>query len=826
MAVTRDIRVKSEYLAKVLAGEANLLMDGAMGTQIQARGLHGVHEVPDLLNLSHPKDIVAIHRAYVEAGAHCITANTFSANRLKLSGTGTSVAQVFEAGVACAREAGALLVAADLGPTGKLLEPLGTLSFDEAYDNFAEQARAAEDAGCDLILVETMTDLLEAKAAVLAAVETTALPVFATMTFDENGRTFLGTSPAIAASTLSALGASAVGVNCGLGPASVAPLVAAMAPYARGLLMAQPNAGIPELRDGATVYNLNPTEFAQAFEAILASGATVIGGCCGTTPAFIAALRKLMDARPCRGDAETLTATSPGFSVCSSTVMAEISGESPGPLVVGERINPTGRPSLGEALMAGNFDPVEAEAEAQQAAGVAILDINIGMPGTDEVAIMKAAVKAVQAVASVPLCLDSSNPDVLEAAARTYAGRPLLNSVNGKQESLRSVLPIAARYGCAVVALTLDERGIPPTAEGRLAIAETIVAAAEAAGVPRKDVAIDCLVMTAATNQDEVREVLRAITLIKERLGCATLLGVSNVSYGLPQRDLVNATFLAAALGAGLDLAIINPLNPRYRETIAAFRLLNGADSGGRAFIEAFTQAAPPADSRTPAPPEAPAAPATPATPASPNDLISIGLAGRAQLFAETTARLLETHEPIAIINDQFIPLLDEVGRRYEAGTFFLPQLMASAEAVKAGFDVIREAFPAAQSQTVASAPIVLATVEGDIHDIGKNIVAMLLENYGFPVVDLGKNVSPQTVVDEARRTGAALVGLSALMTTTVPAMERTVALIREQLPGVAVMVGGAVVTADYAAKIGADFYAKDAAASARIAQTLFKTAR
>ena len=896
MATPRKLTVTDAHLAEALAGRAYLLFDGGMGTLVQAAGLHTVHEVPDLLNLTHPEAIVAIQRQYVEAGADCITTNTFNTNRLKLANAGATVAEVYAAAAANARAAGAPLVAGDIGPTGALLEPLGTLTFDEAFDIFSEQACAAEAAGCDLIVVETMADLLEAKAAVLAAVESTTLPVFATMTFGEDGRTFLGTTPAIAATTLSALGASAVGLNCSLGPTELAPLVGELAPHDRALVMAQPNAGLPRIQDGETVFDVGPNEFAQAMEAILDAGATVIGGCCGTTPDHIAALRALIDARPLpavasvsvpahtpvassatavsassassraawgeQSEPKGLSASSvpnlryhPAFTVTSAQQMVSLPGGEARIAVIGERINPTGKKKLKAALQAGDVDYLVAEAAAQQRAGADILDVNVGVPGLDEPALLSQVTRALQATVPLPLQLDSSDPAAIEAAARAYAGRPMVNSVNGKADNLAAVLPVVARYGCTVVGLTLDENGIPPTAEERLTIAERIVAAAEARGIPREDVAIDCLVMAAATNQDEVREILRAVALVKERLGVRTVLGVSNVSFGLPARPLVNSTFLAAAFGAGLDMPILNPLNARYRDTVATFRILNGQDTGCRAFLEAYANtadpyevAANPAASSAVASREGGASPAPtkgipssypiPVTGAFADAVETVAhlaecvLEGRSAPVAVATERLLETHDGLAVINDVFVPVLDVVGQKYDEGTFFLPQLMASAEAVKAGFDLIRDRARAASANATptegahvpadADRAIIVATVQGDIHDIGKNIVKMLLENYGFTVIDLGRDVAPEAIVAAARDTGARLIGLSALMTTTVGAMERTIALVHEQLPGVAVMVGGAVITQEFADQIGADFYAKDAAASTRVASAFF----
>lgn len=823
MAAPRTMTVESPLLHDALEGRARLLMDGGMGTLIQEAGLAAIHEVPDLLNLTHPQAVRQLQRRYVEAGADCITTNTFNANRLKLEGSGATVAEVYAAAAAIAREAGAPLVAGDIGPTGALLQPLGPLGFDESYDIFAEQARAAEAAGCQLIVVETFSDLLEAKAALLACLENTALPVLCTMTFGEDGRTFMGTTPAIAAATLSAMGASAVGLNCSLGPAELAELLRQMAPYARCPLMVQPNAGLPRVNErGETVFDVGPDEFSAAMAGILAAGAAVVGGCCGTTPAHIARLRQLLAAAPLAAPAYR-----PSFLVTSAQAMAELQPGSRNIAVIGERINPTGKKRLKAALLAGDFDVAVAEAVAQVGAGADILDVNVGVPGLDEPAVLRAVAQRLQATVTAPLQLDSSNPEALEAACRTYAGRPLINSVTGKAESLAAVLPVAARYGATVLGLTLDEGGIPPTAQERFAIARRIVEAAEAAGIPREDVAVDCLVMAAATNQEEIPQILEALRLCKQQLGVRTVLGVSNVSFGLPRRPVLNAAFLTAALASGLDMPILNPLEPRYQDALRAFKVINGQDGKCLAYLEAYAgteEAAPVA-----AVGSAAISGAERLTDDSPRFsaeeaavLYQAVLTGRPDGAAAAATALLAQQEPVAIAGDVLSPALDEVGRRYDAGTYFLPQLMAAAEAAKAAFDVLSAASGQhADVPAAASAPIVIATVEGDIHDIGKNIVRMLLENYGFAVRDLGRDVAPQAVLDAVRETGARLVGLSALMTTTVGAMERTIALLRQEAPGVSVMVGGAVLTADYAAQIGADFYVEDAAASVKVAKQL-----
>lgn len=826
--------VADEHLARALRGEDFLVFDGGMGTQLQACGLAEAGAVPEMLNFTHPDDIAAIHAAYVEAGAEVITTNTFGANAGKLEGR-ASVADTYRAAAACARRAGARYVAGDIGPLGTLLEPLGTCGFEEAYDLFAEQVDAVREAGCDLVLIETMADLREAKAALLAAKERCDLPVFVTMTFGEDGRTFLGTSPEVAAVTLSSMGAHAVGLNCSLGPDELLGAVRAMARHARCPLLVQPNAGLPRVEGGSTVYDVDPASFARAMARMLEIGASMVGGCCGTSPAFIERLRALVDgfgAPYPRPFERACVLTSAQEAVVLPAGQARVA-------VIGERINPTGKPKLKAALRAGDFDYLVGEAVAQQEAGADVLDVNVGLPELDEPVALRAAVEKLQATVTLPLVVDSSDPSAIESAVRGYAGKPLINSVNGKRESLDAVLPVAKKYGCAVVGLALDESGIPSTAEGRFAVAERIVAEAERIGIPRQDVVIDCLVMAAATNQDEGREILRAVSLVKNRLGVRTVLGVSNVSFGMPQRGLVNATFLAAAFGAGLDFPILNPLSARYRDTVAAFKVLNGQDRGAAAFIEACATAPDPyaapvagASGRSASPGTAPRdVPVTDAVSVPPTfadaadgvrALVHLIFAGRKGAVPDATARLLEGHGALDLVNGVFIPALDAVGEKFERGEFFLPQLMASAEAVKAGFDVVKERVGNPAEASDDARVIALATVKGDIHDIGKNIVKMLLENYGYRVVDLGRDVDPAEVVRVVKEQGIRLVGLSALMTTTVKAMEETVRLVHEQVPGTAVFVGGAVLTPEYARQIGADFYGKDAAEAARIAEAFF----
>ena len=845
-------RTSDPFLRRVFAGEEFLVFDGAMGTMLQEAGLKA-GELPELLNFSHPETVTAIHRAYVEAGADVISANTFGANAHKL-GDAASVEDVFAAAIVCARKSGARYVAADIGPIGALLKPLGTMDFDEAYDLFAQQARAAQAAGADLFVVETMTDLLEARAAVLACLECTELPVVATMTFGEDGCTFLGTSPEICAMTLSALGVQAVGINCSLGPDALAPLLARMAPFARVPLMVQANAGLPRIEDGRTLYDIDAEAYAHAAEALLDAGATVVGGCCGTSPDYIARIRTLVDTRtpmPPQGrDAHA-------FAVCSAQKTLVMQAGKPYANIIGERINPTGKKRLKEALRSGDFDYAVGEALDQAELGADALDVNVGLPELDEPRVLVEVMERIQAVCDLPLQIDSSDPEAVRRAVRRYAGKALINSVNGKAESLEAVLPIAAHYGCAVVGLTLDEDGIPETAEGRLAIARRIVQAAEEAGIPREDVVIDCLAMAASTNQHQVAQILRAMHLVHEELGVRCVLGVSNISFGLPQREMVNAVFLSQAFAAGLDLAIMNPKSRRMCDVVATQRVLNAQDEGAAAFIERYAQAPNPYDAPAPAQGGSAAdaqvsgagavgvsakgvqvdgAAGSGATTGAGASQAAAGgacdgadalsrarhliLTGRKAQMEAVTRELLASREALEVIDGCFIPVLDEVGAKFERGELFLPQLMASAEAVKVGFDTVKACVPAGAAQDKGD--IVLATVKGDIHDIGKNIVKMLLENYGYRVHDLGRDVAPEAVLECVQATGARLVGLSALMTTTVRSMEQTVELLHREVPGVKVMVGGAVLTPEYAATMGAEYYAKDAAESARIAGEFF----
>ncbi len=777
-----------------------LIFDGAMGTTLQSYGMKA-GELAESYNLKRAEVIAGIHRAYIQAGAQILTTNTFSANRFKLAGTGLNQADVICTAVEIARWAAEdRLVALDIGPLGQLMEPYGTLSFNEAYEAFAEQVRLGAAAGADLILIETMSDLYEAKAAILAARENADLPIFCTMTFQEDGRTLTGADPLTVVNTLQSLGVTALGINCSLGPKEILPLVQEMLKYAQVPVIVQPNAGLPQLVEGETVFQITPAEFAAFGRKMAAAGVRILGGCCGTTPEHIKALNNILaDVKPVAVKAPRLTAASSG----TTTVILG------GPVkIVGERLNPTGKRRLQKALRQGDLDYLLREAVDQQDHGAHILDLNVGLPEIDEKAVMVQAIKEIQGVVNLPLQIDSVNPEVIEAAVRIYNGRPIINSVNGEAQSLAAILPIVKKYGCLVVALTLDEQGIPKTAEERLAIAERIVKAAAEHGIPKEDIIVDCLVLTASAQQREVQETVKALRLVKEKLGVKTTLGVSNVSFGLPARNLLNRTFLAAALAAGLDAPIMNPLDAEMRGTVDAFNLLWNHDPDGKAFIGTYSAL----EDKTVAPPVP-----------EQRDLTKIVIAGLKEEAASAVRALLQEEEGLAIVDRYLIPALDRVGEGYEKGELFLPQLIQAAETVKRAFAVIKEDLEKSKTAAVGKGKIVIATVKGDIHDIGKNIVKILLENYGFEVFDLGKDVPIATIVEKVQQEEAPLVGLSALMTTTVKNMEETIKALRHACPQTKIMVGGAVLNAEYAEMIGADFYGKDAREAVKIAERVFQ---
>ena len=763
------------------------LFDGGMGSMLQRAGLTA-GESPERLNLTAPEVVEGIHRAYVQAGADIITANTFGASRRKL---GEDPAPYIAAGIALAKRAGAAYTALDIGPLGGMLEPFGEMSFDEAYGMFAEIAEAGAEAGADLVLVETMSDLLEAKAALLAVRERTDLPVFVTMTFGEDGRTFLGTDPAAAAVTLTALGADVIGLNCSMGPRQLRDALGEILRCTHLPVMIQPNAGIPRLVDGQTVYDVEPEEFALCAGEFLEDGAAILGGCCGTTPEHIRALRPLLEGR------RPVLRQPDGVSrLCGWQGTAELTEASIA--AVGERLNPTGRKLMKDALYGKDYDYASSVALEQQEEGADFLVVNAGLPDIDEGEALPNLVLAIQKVSPLPLVIDCSNPAALEKALRVCRGRPILNSVHGSRESMDGMLPLAAKYGTGLVVLALDGDGISGDPEVRKDIALRVSQAAEEAGVRREDIYIDCLAMAASVSQDIVMTTPEAIRRVREA-GYKTILGVSNVSYGLPGRDAVNCAYLSMCLAAGLNISIINTASRNMTDTLAAAKVLLGGDA--EEYIRRQSGAQP-----------------RPAVTAS-ADLQSLIIGGRkGEVPAAAEARLKEK-TPLDIINGDIIPALDVVGERYEQGTLFLPQLMASAEAVKAAFAVVSRSLP---QGTENKGKILLATVKGDVHDIGKNIVKMLLSNYGYEVIDLGRDVGPEEVVKAALETGAPLVGLSSLMTTTAQNIAVTIRALRAAGAQCKVMVGGAVVTQEFADLIGADFYTKDAMQSAKAAAQVF----
>ena len=775
-----------------------MLLDGAMGTMLQKAGLK-LGDRPETLSITAPETVENIHRMYVEAGAQMILSNTFCANAHKLKGTGFSVEEVVTASVKAALRACKetdTRVALDIGPIGELLEPLGTLKFEEAYALFAQMIRAGVAAGAQAVFFETFSDLSEIRAGVLAAKELCDLPVFASMTFEASGRTFLGCRADAAAMTLTGLGVEAVGVNCSLGPKEVAPILRAMRTTTDLPLILKPNAGLPDPKTGA--YDTTPEEFALHCRALLDCGAAYIGGCCGTTPAFIAALRSELGGEEAVWDKKTV------HGVCSSGVVCEFGR---GVRVIGERINPTGKKRFQQALRDADMNYIVSQAVEQAEAGADILDVNVGLPGIDEADMMRSVVTAISGAVSLPLQIDSSNPAAIEAGLRAAPGKCLINSVNATEESLRAVLPLAKKYGAAVVGLTIGEGGLPKTCEERMALAGKILSEVLAAGIDRENLAIDCLTLTVSAQQDQAGHTLAALARIRGELGLETVLGVSNISFGLPERLLVTKTFLAQAIACGLTLPIINPNQKEIMDTIDGCRVLDGEDEGCSSYIERHAMQA-----------AVQTQPAASGAGLTLEEAIVKGLKAEA---AQLAREALKTIQPLELVQERLIPALDLVGQKYEAQQIFLPQLMNAASASGAAFDEVRAAIEASGGQKEGKGPVLLATVEGDIHDIGKNIVKTVIENYGYRVVDLGRDVPAERVVEEAKRCGAKVVGLSALMTTTVPGMERTISFLREAGLRVPVIAGGAVLTAEYAALIGADYYAKDAKQCADIVRKL-----
>ena len=773
-----------------------------MGTMLQNAGLPAGH-APETLNLTAPEKVAAVHRAYLEAGAQIVYANTFGANRCKLAESGLSVADTIGAAVRCARQAvddfctahpdaPRARVALDIGPIGQLLEPYGTLAFEEAYDIFREEIEAGAEA--DLIVFETMTDLYEVKAGVLAAKEHSDKPVFVTMSFEPTGRTFTGCSVDAMAAVLEGLGVDALGVNCSLGPVELYPIVARLSECTALPLIVKANAGLPDPETGA--YNIKADEFAEEMSKFAALGVRYMGGCCGTSPDYIASLAA-------RTAGLTPAKRTPAHRsvVCTPTETVVIDGVR----VIGERINPTGKKRFQQALREQDMDYILAQAVEQADAGAHILDVNVGLPGIDEPAMMVKVVKAVQSVTDLPIQLDSSDPAAIEAGLRVVNGKAIVNSVNGEPKVLERVLPLVKKYGAAVIGLAMDQNGLPPTAEERFAIAERILHAAQSYGIPKEDVFIDCLTLTVSAEQDKAVETLRAMQMVKEKLGLHCTLGVSNISFGLPRRELVTSGFLTLAMAHGLDLPIVNPNSEAIMNAIRVFNVIYNRDKNAEAYIAACTQT-----------PDAPVKQET--APAGETTLPRAVEKGLKDETRRLTANLLASGTPeLAVVNEQLIPALDTVGGRFERGEIFLPQLINAAGAAQEAFAVIRAKLACTGAQTVSKGKVIIATVKGDIHDIGKNIVKTIVENYGYRVIDLGRDVPPETVVETAIREDVRLIGLSALMTTTLPAMQETIRALRESGHPCQIWVGGAVLTPDYAEKIGADFYARDARESVEI---------
>lgn len=762
---------------------------------------------PDLLSLTNPELITSIHKRYIEAGSDIVYANTFGANRFKLEGKGHAVEEVVDSAVKAARAAcgSEYFVALDVGPLGELLEPMGTLTFEEAYDAFSEIMVQGEISGADLIVIETMTDLYEVKAAVLAAKEHTLLPVLVSMTFEENGRTFTGTSISCMAATLEGLGVQAVGINCSLGPVEIFPLAKELREATKLPVFVKPNAGLPDPRTGE--YSITPKDFAQAMAKYGELGVSLVGGCCGTTPEYIAEMKRAFSQETMKGRGPSQEKS----VICSGTQAAVIDKVT----VIGERINPTGKKRMKQALIDEDYDYILSQAVQQIDAGAHVLDVNVGIPDIDEAELLPKVVKELQAITDLPLQIDSSNPEAIEAALRVYNGKAIVNSVNGEEKALERILPIVKKYGAAVVGLTLDEKGIPSKAEERLAIAERILERATAAGIPKKDVFIDCLTLTASAQQAEVQETLKAVRMVKEQLGLHTVLGVSNISFGLPCRSLINRTFLALAMENGLDLPIINPNDEDMMGTVYAFEMLRNRDKNAERFIQRYSDVSLGTMTRGGQKQEAAFGEGEPS-------LFHALEKGMKTDTIHAVEQLLRTEDEMTVVNDYLIPALDKVGQGFEKGTIFLPQMMQAATAAQGGFELIKERLANSGKDQVSKGRVVIATVKGDIHDIGKNIVKVIMENYGFEMIDLGRDVPIEKIVKTVLEKDIKLVGLSALMTTTLKSMEETIAAVKKAAPKCRFLVGGAVLTPDYAEKIGADYYCEDAMKSVEAAKEVF----
>ncbi|AFK86404.1 MULTISPECIES: homocysteine S-methyltransferase family protein [Thermoanaerobacterium] len=784
-----------------------IVFDGAMGTMLQKKGLK-TGECPEYYNLSHPDIVYEIHKSYIDAGADVIETNTFGANRIKLKSYNLSdkLPEIVKSAVQIARKAaGDKAVALSIGPIGELMEPFGKLTFDEAYSAFAEVAVEGEKAGADLALIETMSDILEAKAAILAVKENTNLKAICTMTFQEDGRTLMGTDPVTAVVSLQGLGLDAIGVNCSTGPDMMADIVKKMAEVSRIPILAQPNAGMPHLEDGKTLYDITKEQFAVETKKLLECGASIVGGCCGTTPEFI----KLLKAEVHGTEKDSIVKK---YTAVSSNTKTIFIGSDYPVCIIGERINPTGKKKLSAAIREGNFNLIYDEALSQEKLGASVLDVNIGVPGINEEELMPKIISQVQNIVNVPLQIDSSNVRAIEKAVRVVRGKPIINSVSAKEKSLQEVLPIVKKYGTSVIGLTISDDGLPKNADERLKNAEKIVKAALDYGIPKEDIIIDCIALTVSSEQTAAMETLRAINLVKSKLGVSTVIGLSNISYGLPERQFINTAFLAMAVSYGLDAVIVNPNDKITMDILNASMVLSSRDKRCERYINTYKK-----DDGTN---KTPVSSVEKKTDVNASDMLyrNILEGKKADIDRLVLEILNEGVEPLSIVDNTVIPALKDVGDKYDKGIYFLPQLLNSAEVVESAFKVLKEKMPKGMG---SKGKIILATVEGDIHDIGKNIVKVLLENYGYEVIDLGKDVKPSIIVDEVKRTNAKLVGLSALMTTTLNNMEKTIEVLRN-IKDIKIMVGGAVLTKDYALKIGADYYGANAQEAVRIADKVF----
>ena len=795
-------------------------LDGAMGTQLQLKGLQP-GEVPELWNLTRPKDVQDIHASYFAAGSDIVYSNTFGASPAKYHGD-APLKDVIAAAIATAKAAAPAgkFVALDVGPTGRLLKPAGDFEFDAAYDSFAEQIRLGTEAGADLIAIETVNDTYELKAALLAARENSNLPVIATVSLSEDGKLLTGGDVDCVAALFDALKPDACGFNCGLGPDKLLPFVRRLASRVSIPIVVKANAGMPRVVDGQTCFDVGPADFAKDIAACVEAGAVLVGGCCGTTPEHIRAVterlsgvaiqRATCDSRP------AVPTTISSYSRCVELPLDDS-------LVIGERINPTGKKKLKEAYKSGDTGYILREAIAQADAGAHILDVNAGVPGIDEPSVLRATVEAIQSVTDVPLQIDTSDPKALEAALRHYNGKAMINSVNAKQEVMDSVFPLVAKYGGVIVALTLDEAGIPATAEGRVALAKRMIDEGAKYGLSKDDFVVDVLCLAVSADANSANVILESLRRVRYELGLRTVLGVSNISFGLPARPLLNATFYTLALEAGLTSAIVNPLSVEMMTAYKSWRALTGRDTSCNDWISSVAEGKV-GGSATPAVPSVPSdSQASRQSVNSLSPLTSSIVHGLKQDAATIAGGLLSSGKaPVEVIDGEIVPALEIVGKGFETGKVFLPQLLMAAEAASSAFEVIRDVLAKSGTKTELKGPIVIATVKGDIHDIGKNIVRALLENYGFKVIDLGRDVAPETIVETALRENCKLVGLSALMTTTVPFMEETIKQLNEADPSIKTFVGGAVLTAEYAEQIHATWYAKDAMASVRIAEAFF----